>query len=56
MEITGSISQGTAGYTVISALGDEATNTIVSECGDGTIDVIEGLYMAIIGYEGVPTP
>lgn len=51
--VTGSLSDGTAGYEVTSARGDQATNEIVSRCGTGTIDVIEGLYMAIIDYASV---
>ena len=50
IQVTGSLADGTAGYEMTSARGDEATNAVVSRCGDGTIDVVEGLYMAIIGY------
>jgi hypothetical protein len=50
VRITGSLDSGTQQYEVSSSRGDEATNTVVSDCETGTIDVIEGLYLAIIGY------
>lgn len=46
--VRGNIADETRMYDVTSSLGQTKLNAILSECGDGTINVLEGLYDTIL--------